>query len=110
MDIKTENLLYKIAHELLESVKDGANKIADCSKKEFYSETAEIYLKEMGRDLPVYEEQFETTKQLEEKKLQFNLLNGSNNAVNYKKILEFLSDTIGFKVIYQSLLGVSKKK
>ena len=50
----------------------------------------------------------ETIEEQAARQAQFDLLNGSSgNTVNYKKMLEYLSNTIGFKVNYQSLLGVS---
>lgn len=37
--------------------------------------------------------------------MQFKILNGGVDVINYKKMLEYLADTLGFKVNYQSLLG-----
>jgi len=72
----------------------------------FSSATAQRLLKESGRELVVNSDIPDETE--EEKKLrqvQFDLLN-AGRTVSYKKMLEYLSDTIGFKVNYQSLLGV----
>ena len=114
IDNQCLSLVFKIAHELLESVKEPRQPPADSAsppdaayQQEFCSPSAELYLKENDKQLEVDDDLHETPRDLEEKKLQFNFLNGSNS-VNYKKMLQYLSNTIGFKVIYQSLLGVIK--
>ena len=105
IDNQCLSLVFKIAHELLESVKEPRQPTDGAYRQEFCSPSAELYLKENGKKLGLDDHLHETPRDLEEKKLQFNFLNG-NNGANYKKMLEYLSNTIGFKVIYQSLLGV----
>ena len=105
LDQKDLELVSKIASELLESVKNNSD--SDNQSKEFYSSTAEQFLKENGKSSQQLDEdnnQDETNN--EETKIQFKILNGGTDSINYKKILEFLAKTLCFKVNYQSLLGV----
>jgi dsRNA-specific ribonuclease len=107
-DKKSLELVYKVATELLESI--NSKKECDKDKAEFYSPTAEMILKENGADnkststeqddLNAY-----TDQESEEKKLQFKILNGGNNDINYKKALDYLGTVMKFKINYQSLLG-----
>jgi hypothetical protein len=105
LDQKGLELVSKIASELLESVKNNSD--SNNQSKEFYSPTAEQFLKKNGKSSQQLDEdnnQDETNK--EETKIQFKILNGGTDSINYKKILEFLAKTLCFKVSYQSLLGV----
>jgi hypothetical protein len=108
LDTKTFELVFRIAEELLESVK-GVNQLADITVSQFNSPSAESYLREKGVELKTAESD-ESPEQLELKQAQFEILMGGNKVANYKKMLDYLAMTIGFKVNYQSLLGVSFKK
>ena len=102
------DLIYKIAFELLESVEKKKNNSSDLSLREFCSETAEQLLsKNKLKQEENDNKQSETNQKTQEELIQFKILNGGLDSVNYKQILEYLAETIGFKVIYQSLLGVS---
>jgi hypothetical protein len=122
-DKKSLDTVYKIASELLESFKikkeplsendnDSENQVPSSfsskanSQIEFYSPTAEMILKENG-DSSVIVQEIETERETEEKKIQFKILNGGNNDINYKKALDYLGMVMKFKINYQSLLGVS---
>lgn len=100
LDSKTYELVFRIAHELLESVDQPSETI------KFYSQSAEAYLKEKGAELSLETER-ESPEKLEKEQAQFEILNGGVKVANYKKMLDYLAMTIGFKVNYQSLLGVS---
>ena len=101
LDQKNLDLVFKIASELLESVPDNIN-----SDKEFYSATAEQILNKNGK-LNEDEQEHESEREQVEKKIQFKILNGGLDSINYKKMLEYLADVLSFKVNYQSLLGVN---
>ncbi len=66
-----------------------------------------MILKENG-DSSVIVQEIETERETEEKKIQFKILNGGNNDINYKKALDYLGMVMKFKINYQSLLGVSQ--
>lgn len=105
LDSKTFNIVFKIAQELLESVqKPNEDSNSNETVKEFCSASADSYLKEHGKN-----GNCNTKEETLEEKTQFNLLNGGTQTVNYKKMLDYLADTIGFKVNCQSLQCVSKK-
>jgi len=125
-DKKSLETVYKIAHELLESLRvkkekpengtespnsDSENRTStfstNTSQIEFYSPTAELILKENG-DSTIIKHEIETDKESEEKKIQFKILNGGNNDINYKRALDYLAMVMKFKINYQSLLGVSE--
>jgi hypothetical protein len=127
-DKKSLETVYKIASELLESFKikkepllENGNDSTNLSENqspstfstkansqvEFYSPTAERILKENG-DSSVIVQEIETERETEEKKIQFKILNGGNNDINYKKALDYLGMVMKFKINYQSLLGVSQ--
>lgn len=92
--------VYKIAYELLESVKNNPD------SNEFKSPTAEL-LDELTKEQKPEESVNvnDIDKMIEDK--AFKILNGSGNTIiNYKKILEYLSDKMKFKVNYQSLMAV----
>lgn len=110
LDFKSLQCVFQIAQELLDSVKKSSENVVTSgdkdirlSIKKFRSETAEKILKEKGKEL--IDECKETPEQLAAKQSQFELLNTGVHTVNYKKMLEYLAETIGFKVSYQSLLG-----
>ena len=110
------DVIYKIASELLESVKPKVEENAttdstssdetatDKNKLEFYSQTAEHILKQNQIKI---EQEEETEREIEDKKIQFKILNGGGEVVNYKKALEYLGEVMNFKVNYQSLMSVS---
>ncbi len=104
MDMKHLDSVFKIAQELLDSVTSKSSSSAN-SNREFYSETAEQLLKSKKNQND--QSSTESAAESEENKIQFKILNGGVDAINYKKMLEYLADTLSFKVIYQSLLGVS---
>ena len=93
LDHASVELTYKIAHELLESAKSKE------ANNEFESKSAENMISECGRPVNIKSEE-------ENAKIQFKILNGGSNIQNYKKMLEYLAETVGFKANYQSLLGV----
>lgn len=101
LDAKTFELVYRIAHELLESVSQKPSE----SKLKFFSQSAETYLKEKGVEVNS-ESDRESREKLEIEQAQFDILNGGVKVANFKKMLDYLAMTIGFKVNYQSLLGV----
>ena len=117
-DKNTLGIVFKIAHELLESMKvkqepsdksDDSNTSETRSQLEFFSSTAEMLLKE--NDINATNKagmELESEKEAEEKKMQFKILNGGNNDINYKKALDYLGSVMKFKINYQSLLGVLK--
>ncbi len=90
--------MYKIAYELLESVKNNPD------SSEFKSETAEsLEIKENKSNESVNVNDID--KIIEDK--AFKILNGSGNTIiNYKRMLEYLSEKMKFKVNYQSLMAV----
>ncbi len=89
---------FQIAHELLESV------TADSDS--FSSATAQRLLAESGKELiPISGNIDETEEERMARQAKFDLLS-RGRTVSYKKMLEYLSSAIGFKVNYQSLLGV----
>lgn len=101
LDAKTFELVYRIAHELLESVSQKPSE----SNLEFFSQSAETYLKEKGVELNLKSDR-ESPEKLEIERAQFEILNGGVKVANFKKMLDYLATAIGFKVNYQSLLGV----
>ncbi len=121
-DKKSLETIYKIANELLESLKvkhePVENEVVRTNSIEnqtlpnnsqigFFSPTAELILKENGES-NMFEREIETDREIEEKKIQFKILNGGNNDINYKKALDYLAMVMKFKINYQSLLGVNK--
>ncbi len=104
LDQKGLDLVYKIASELLESVKKNGDSTEQ--SKEFYSPTAEQYLKKNENLSQQSDNDIQEATNNDEAKIQFKILNGGTDSINYKKILEFLAKTLCFKVSYQSLLGV----
>jgi len=72
----------------------------------FSSATAQRLLAESGKELiPISGNIDETEEERMARQAKFDLLS-RGRTVSYKKMLEYLSSAIGFKVNYQSLLGV----
>jgi hypothetical protein len=71
------------------------------SQNEFHSPTAESIQK-----AKVIVDSNPADIETDEEKKQFQILS-HGNIINYKKMLEYLSNTMNFAVNYQSLLGVS---
>lgn len=116
-DSKDFSLIFQISSELLESI-EADHTVDETPRKsaEFYSPTAEEYLRVNGK-LSWQEEVIRlvsptelSSPEPELKETNIELKNVDKRTVNYKQMLEILANIIGFTVRYQSLLGVSTGK
>jgi hypothetical protein len=99
LDNESINKIYKIAHELLEYVKNNPE------SKELKSATAES-LESNNNNKPDESININDIDKIIEDKAFEILIGSGNTIINYKRILEYLSEKMKFKVNYQSLMGV----
>lgn len=100
IDRASLNKIYKIARELLDSVRSPS--WGSGGFKSATAETLDSNGKSSNDDRE--DELHEMDKAIEEK--TFKMLNGDAlNTVNYKKMLKYLAEKMDFEVIYQSLMG-----
>ena len=101
IDPKQFEVVCKLAHDLLEGLKDKGN-VNQKDFSNFYTRLAEDVLKKNNLNLSLMNKEDFDEQGFEE----LALINGGSH-VNYKRVLEFLARIMSFKVNYQSLMGVS---